>query len=323
MYQRGAHTIWEVDAKEAKVGARSATATKHRFVPATVPPTDSLAFPPTTQLYCQNLCLFGKLFIEHKYQFFDLDGFLFYILTDATPSFDYPLAYFSKEKVSYDDYNLACIVTFPPFQKKNYGTLLIEFSYALTRRRGPCPGTPERPLSRLGLASYQAYWTGVLVRHFRELFARANGGGSGGGTGRGANGVAPGGAEGATPSKRRRKGGFDGELPGVSPTKPGAAAVRPAAVDCEDEDAFEVPTTLEEVAAAVNVRAEDVAFALVESGLAQWRTVAAADEMGEGGGAGGGEGRWLEVVVSPELVEQVAAERRVRPGIMQEVYVLL
>ena len=33
-----------------------------------------------------------------------------------------------QEKVSYDDYNLACIITFPPFQKRGFGTLMIEFS---------------------------------------------------------------------------------------------------------------------------------------------------------------------------------------------------
>lgn len=38
------------------------------------------------------------------------------------------MAFFSKEKVSFDDYNLACIVTFPPFQGKGFGKLLIEFS---------------------------------------------------------------------------------------------------------------------------------------------------------------------------------------------------
>lgn len=26
------------------------------------------------QLYCQNLCLFAKLFIEHKYVFYDVRG---------------------------------------------------------------------------------------------------------------------------------------------------------------------------------------------------------------------------------------------------------
>lgn len=46
-----------------------------------------------------------------------------------------------KEKISYDDYNLACIVTFPPFQKKGYGMLLIEFSecdWMSFRTEGEC-----------------------------------------------------------------------------------------------------------------------------------------------------------------------------------------
>lgn len=33
-----------------------------------------------------------------------------------------------QEKVSYDDHNLACIITFPPFQNRGFGKLLIEFS---------------------------------------------------------------------------------------------------------------------------------------------------------------------------------------------------
>lgn len=33
-----------------------------------------------------------------------------------------------QEKTSYDDYNLACIITLPPYQRKGYGMLLIEFS---------------------------------------------------------------------------------------------------------------------------------------------------------------------------------------------------
>ena len=33
-----------------------------------------------------------------------------------------------QEKVSFDEYNLACIVVLPPYQKKGYGMLLIEFS---------------------------------------------------------------------------------------------------------------------------------------------------------------------------------------------------
>ena len=52
--------------------------------------------PQLYQVYCQNLCLFGKLFIETKYIFFDVEGFMFYLITDATPSFDHVLGFFSK-----------------------------------------------------------------------------------------------------------------------------------------------------------------------------------------------------------------------------------
>lgn len=36
--------------------------------------------------------------------------------------------FLAKEKVSYDDYNLATIVVFPPYQRRRYGMLMIEFS---------------------------------------------------------------------------------------------------------------------------------------------------------------------------------------------------
>ncbi|SPO21677.1 related to histone acetyltransferase [Ustilago trichophora] len=139
VYQRGAHIIWEVD------GA-------------------------TEKLYCQNLSLFGKLFIDHKTIYFDVEPFLFYVLTDAAnASFDHPLGFFSKEKISYDDYNLACIVTFPPFQRKSFGTLMIEFSYYLSAGQGML-GTPERPLSDLGFKGYLSFWTAVLLRALIECF---------------------------------------------------------------------------------------------------------------------------------------------------------
>ena len=34
------------------------------------------------QVYCQNLCLLSKLFIEHKTLYYDTDPFLFYVLTE-------------------------------------------------------------------------------------------------------------------------------------------------------------------------------------------------------------------------------------------------
>lgn len=74
-----------------------------------------------------------------------------------------------QEKTSYiDNNNLACIVTAPPYQRKGWGMLLIEFSYELSRRAGEI-GTPERPLSDLGVRSYLAFWVSRLIRFFRKL----------------------------------------------------------------------------------------------------------------------------------------------------------
>ncbi len=117
--------------------------------------------------YCRRLCLLSKLFLDHKTLFYDVDPFLFYILTETDTRGSRILGYFSKEKDSLEKYNLACILTLPQHQRKGFGRLLIEFSYELCKREGKI-GSPEKPLSDLGLLSYRSYWSEVLVSLLKE-----------------------------------------------------------------------------------------------------------------------------------------------------------
>lgn len=115
----------------------------------------------------QNLCLIAKLFLDHKTLYYDVDPFLFYILTEYDEQGYHIVGYFSKEKHSSEDYNLACILTLPPYQRKGYGRFLIAFSYELSKKEGRV-GTPERPLSDLGQVSFRSYWTRVLLDILKE-----------------------------------------------------------------------------------------------------------------------------------------------------------
>lgn len=329
VYQRGAHTIWEVDGAKEK-------------------------------LYCQNLSLFGKLFIDIKTLFFDCDNFLFYILTDADRTRDHVIGFFSKEKISYDDYNLACIVVLPPYQRMGYGMLLIEFSYELSKRAGKL-GTPERPLSDLGLRSYLAYWIATIVRYLRRLLSvlppdvkhlvspqKSSGGSSSNGS------PAPGidavdsvlsilspplDEEGANSrmSRKRRKSikGWDGEAVMVS--RDGLGIID------DDEDSLMhqrvlqttanpdgsatthvvVQCTLQDISKATGLRVEDVAFALAECGLLRRRIKKKVDKRAPDGTPEVLMEEEEYIVVTREMVEAVAKERNVKRMCMELQHVLL
>jgi histone acetyltransferase MYST1 len=116
------------------------------------------------KVYCQCLCLLAKLFLDHKTLYYDVDPFLFYVLCEVGADGGHRIAgYFSKEKASVENNNIACILVLPQHQRKGYSKLLIDTAYQLSMREGKV-GSPEKPLSDLGLLSFRSYWTQVLLQ---------------------------------------------------------------------------------------------------------------------------------------------------------------
>ncbi|KAL8304472.1 hypothetical protein RB597_004357 [Gaeumannomyces tritici] len=115
-------------------------------------------------VYCQNLCLLAKLFLGSKTLYYDVEPFLFYVLCEYDEFGYHFVGYFSKEKRASSQNNVSCILTLPIHQRKGYGNLLIDFSYLLTRVEKKT-GSPEKPLSDMGLVSYRNYWRLVLCQY--------------------------------------------------------------------------------------------------------------------------------------------------------------
>lgn len=116
------------------------------------------------KLYAQNLSLFAKLFLDTKSVFYDVTTFLYYLLVAHNPEPGIPntnlngddtgehgqvVGFFSKEKMSWDSNNLACILVFPPWQKQGLGQILMGASYEMSRREGRLGGPEKRKCCQL------------------------------------------------------------------------------------------------------------------------------------------------------------------------------
>ncbi|GMM36729.1 histone acetyltransferase [Saccharomycopsis crataegensis] len=118
------------------------------------------------ELFTQCLCLFAKLFLDSKSIFFSVENFDFYVVYGEVDGRPTPMGYFSKEILQcFDENNLGCICVFPPYQNRKLGTLLISFSYELSRYQGIISG-PEHPLSTFGKVSYINFWSKYLAHEF-------------------------------------------------------------------------------------------------------------------------------------------------------------
>ena len=114
--------------------------------------------------YCRNLCLLSMLFLKSKTLYFEVESFVFYVLY-LNGDF---IGYFSKEKLNSSGFNLSCILTLPTYRRLGFGVFLMEFSYLLSRMEYKV-GTPEKPLSDLGLLTYRYFWKNKVAEALVKL----------------------------------------------------------------------------------------------------------------------------------------------------------
>lgn len=205
------------------------------------------------------------------------------------------------------------------------------------------PGTPERPLSDLGLKGYTAYWVSTLLRVCKQLLASAP---------PLPDSHLPPIKPGSRPLRTRRAGLDESERIVVNDVGQWSYNSRGfKLIPCYQLEMrrikepnragqYAVSLNLSDLARAAHLRIDDTAFTMAELGFLQQRRPTTsttqpqsneedvdldgnADED-EGDNADLGEWKHVELVISRQMVDDAWASWRVRDkGVLDEQYVLL
>lgn len=76
-----------------------------------------------SKIYCQNLCLLAKLFLDHKTLYYDVEPFLFYVLTKNDEKGCHLVGYFSKvsQEPAWPSFSLANVFSGAQFFEQGFG----------------------------------------------------------------------------------------------------------------------------------------------------------------------------------------------------------
>ena len=95
------------------------------------------------------------------------------MLTEPQTAERQVVGFFSKEKMSWDNNNVACILVFPPWQKRGLGQLLMGVSYELSRREGRLGGPEKREKAKFATSYFGEDAT--LTEHTSPIESRKKG----------------------------------------------------------------------------------------------------------------------------------------------------